>query len=100
MEFNTPLGHFEYLVMPFGLNAPAVFQALVNDVLRDFLYCFVFMYIYNILIFSQSMEEDVGHAQQVLARLLEHRSTPVVILPEDHVVGVLNRQVEKETQQH
>lgn len=36
--FNTPLGHFEYLVMPFGLtNAPAVFQALVNDVLRDFL---------------------------------------------------------------
>lgn len=36
--FNTPLGHFEYLVMPFGLtNAPAVFQALINDVLRDFL---------------------------------------------------------------
>jgi len=36
--FNTPLGHFEYLVMPFGLtNAPAVFQALVNDVLWDFL---------------------------------------------------------------
>jgi len=35
--FNTPLGHFEYLVMPFGLtNAPAVFQALVNDVLRFF----------------------------------------------------------------
>lgn len=35
--FNTPLGHFEYLVMPFGLtNAPAVFQAMVNDVLRDF----------------------------------------------------------------
>lgn len=36
--FNTPLGHSEYRVMPFGLtNAPAVFQALVNDVLRDFL---------------------------------------------------------------
>ena len=36
--FNTPLGHFEYLVMPFGLtNAPAVFQALINDVLRDML---------------------------------------------------------------
>ena len=36
--FNTPTGHYEYLVMPFGLtNAPAVFQALVNDVLRDML---------------------------------------------------------------
>ena len=36
--FNTPLSHFEYLVMPFVLtNAPAVFQNLVNNVLRDFL---------------------------------------------------------------
>lgn len=36
--FNTPAGHYEYLVMPFGLtNAPAVFQALVNDILRDML---------------------------------------------------------------
>ncbi len=36
--FNTPTGHYECLVMPFGLaNAPAVFQALVNDVLRDML---------------------------------------------------------------
>ena len=34
--FTTPSGHFEYMVMPFGLTkAPAVFQALVNDVLRD-----------------------------------------------------------------
>ncbi|KAK3509234.1 hypothetical protein QTP70_025602 [Hemibagrus guttatus] len=33
---NIPSGHYEYLVMRFGLtNAPAVFQALVNDVLRD-----------------------------------------------------------------
>lgn len=41
--FNTPSGHYEYLVMPFGLtNAPAVFQALVNDVLRDMLNTFVF----------------------------------------------------------
>lgn len=32
--FNTPQGHLEYLVMPFGLtSAPAVLQTLVNDVL-------------------------------------------------------------------
>lgn len=29
MAFNTPLGHFEYRVLPFGLaNAPAVFSSL------------------------------------------------------------------------
>lgn len=32
--------------MPFGLtNAPAVFQALVNDVLSEYLNCFVFVYL-------------------------------------------------------
>lgn len=40
--FNTPKGHYEYFVMPFGLtNAPALFQALVNDVLREYLNSFV-----------------------------------------------------------
>ncbi len=42
--FNTPRGHFEYRVLPFGLsNAPAVFQALVNDVLRDMLDQFIYV---------------------------------------------------------
>ncbi len=50
--FNTPVGHFEYRVLPFGLvNAPAVFQALVNDVLRDMINVFVFVYLDDILIF-------------------------------------------------
>ncbi len=47
--FNTPLGHFEYRVLPFGLvNAPAVFQALINDVLRDMLNIFIFVYLDDI----------------------------------------------------
>lgn len=51
--FSTPLGHFEYLVMPFGLsNTPAVFQGLIN-VLQDFLHRFVFVYLDDILIFFQ-----------------------------------------------
>lgn len=56
--FNTPAGHYEYLVMPIGLtNAPAVFQSLVNDVLRDMLNRFVFVYLDDIQIFSKSPEE-------------------------------------------
>ena len=72
--FNTHLGHFEYLVMPFGLsNAPAVFQTLVNDVLRDMLNIFVVVYLDDILIFSRSLEEHHQHVRLVLQRLLENR---------------------------
>ena len=51
--FNTHSGHCEYLVMPFALtNSPAVFQALVNNVLRDMLNRFVFVYVDDIQTFS------------------------------------------------
>lgn len=70
--FKTPIGHFEYKVMPFGLtNAPAVFQALVNDVLQDMLNKFLFVYL-DILIFSETEEEHVQHVRLVLRRLLEN----------------------------
>ena len=55
--FNSPSGHYECLVMPFGLtNAPAVFQAMINDVLRDFLDHFVYVYLDDILIYSPDLE--------------------------------------------
>ena len=72
--FKTPRGHYEYLVMPFGLtNAPAVFQALMNDVLRDMLDEFVVVYLDDILIFSRGLEEHVQHVRRVLERLLHNR---------------------------
>ncbi len=71
--FNTPRGHFEYLVMPFGLsNAPAVFQALVNDVLRDIVDQFIHVYLDDILIFSSSFQEHIQCVRRVLQRLLEN----------------------------
>jgi hypothetical protein len=36
--FRTHDGHYEYRVMPFGLcNAPATFQATMNDIFRPLL---------------------------------------------------------------
>ncbi|KAG1944952.1 retrotransposable element [Pimephales promelas] len=71
--FNTPRGHFEYLVMPFGFsNSPAFFQALVNDVLRDMIDQFIYVYLDDILIFSSSLQEHVQHVRRVLQRLLEN----------------------------
>ena len=73
-RFNTHFSHFEYLFMPFGLtNAPAVFQALVNDMLRDFLNVFVVVYLDDILVFFKSVTEHSRHVRQVLQRLLENR---------------------------
>ena len=71
--FRTRYGHFEYLVMPFGLkNAPATFQHFINDVLSDYLDDFVISYIDDILIYSNSLEEHHDHVEKVLRKLLEN----------------------------
>lgn len=63
-----------FLVMPFCLtNAPAVFQSLINDVLRDMLNSFVFVYLDDILIFSRDHQEHHRHVRLVLQWLLENR---------------------------
>ncbi|CAJ0959731.1 unnamed protein product [Ranitomeya imitator] len=61
--FNTPEGHFEYLVMPFGLaNAPSVFQSFMHDIFREYLDKFLIVYLDDILIFSDDWE---SHVKQV-----------------------------------
>lgn len=69
------LEHFEYLVMPFGFtSAPATFQALVNEVLRDFLSRFVFVFIDDILIFSQALVKYILHICLVAHEQAVHKS--------------------------
>ena len=66
--FTTPFGHYEYLVLPFGLcNGPATFQSLMNDLLGHLKFCIV--YLDDILIFSKSEEEHQSHVQEVLSIL-------------------------------
>ena len=68
--FRTVLGHYEYLVMPFGLtNAPASFQSMINDVLREYLDEFVVVYLDDILIYSETLEEHKEHVHKILKRL-------------------------------
>lgn len=67
ITFNTPTGHYEYFVIPFGLtNTSAVFQALVNDILRDMIGLFVFVYLGDILIFPKDHSTHREHVRAVI----------------------------------
>ncbi|KAI2642467.1 Transposon Tf2-6 polyprotein [Labeo rohita] len=72
--FITPTGHYETLVMPFGLcNSPSVFQQFINDVLRDMLGRWCYAYLDDILVYSKTFEEHTQHVRAVLRRLLAHQ---------------------------
>ena len=77
--FSTQFAAFEWVVMPFGLcNAPSTFQRVVNDVLRDYLAIFVWVYIDDILIFSKNAEEHQQHLDLVHEFLQQHQLFPCI----------------------
>ena len=72
--FRSRFGHFECRVLPFGVcNAPAQFMAMMNDIFHDMLDRHVIIFLDDILIFSQSMEDHVRHLDAVLQRLSDHK---------------------------
>lgn len=72
--FRTHYGHYEFLVMPFGItNAPTAFMDLMNRVFKPYLDEFVIVFIDDILIYAKSPEAYEQHLRTVLQTLCDHK---------------------------
>jgi hypothetical protein len=72
--FVTRYGQHEFTVMPFGLtNALAYFINLMNKVFMEELDKLVVVFINDILVYSQSIEEHGQHLRIVLGKLWDHQ---------------------------
>lgn len=69
MTFKTPWGLFQFTVLPFVLHGyPATFLRLMDQVLCQ-LFDFSCVYLDDIVIYSATWEEHLGHQKEVLERL-------------------------------
>lgn len=74
--FITPDGHYEFVRMPFGLsNGPALFQRLMNTVLGKLRFGRVICFMDDLLIATESIEENMQCLEDVLGIFQENGLT-------------------------
>lgn len=74
IAFQTHHGHYEFLVMLFGLyNAPSSFQATMNSIFGPYLCRFIIVFFDDILIYSKTFTDHLDHLTKAFRVLLEGR---------------------------
>ena len=64
--FVTPLGLYEFKVLPFGLaNAPAIFQQAMHHIFNEKIGKYVLVYLDDILVYSKNPKEHLEHLREV-----------------------------------
>ncbi|CAN4085302.1 unnamed protein product [Withania somnifera] len=72
--FRTRYGHYEFLVMSFGLtNSPAAFMDLMHRVLKPYLDSFMIVFINDKLVYSHSKSDHERHLVVILRTPREHK---------------------------
>ena len=67
---NTPWGLYEWLVMPMGIkNAPAIHQRRITSALRPFIGKICHVYLDDIIIWSNDIDEHVRNVRSILQAL-------------------------------
>jgi hypothetical protein len=67
--FTVPSGHYEFNRLPFGLsNSPASFQRLMDIVLRNLVGTECWIFIDDVIVYSQSAEQHALRLENVLRR--------------------------------
>lgn len=68
--FSVNGAKYEFIRMPFGLkNAPSIFQRCVDDILREYIGKFAYVYIDDVLIYSSTVEEHMEHIRIIINAL-------------------------------
>lgn len=71
--FSVDGGHYEFVRMPFGLkNAPATFQRVMDNVLREHIGVRCLVYMDDIIIYSTSLQEHLINLKKVLETLRKY----------------------------
>jgi len=70
--FSVPQGHYEWIVMSFGLkNAPQIFQRRMDNIFKNLNHCYL-VYIDDILVFFKAIEQHKDDVMAITQTCIDH----------------------------